>query len=78
MITGASRPDQMVWVGTLATLETGPAPASADDPAVIVIGRVVSLATALGQTRAGDRDRPLTLPFVSEETSWQPLTIPRR
>ena len=41
--------------------------ALAGDAGVIVIGRVVSLATATH----------FSLPFVSEETSWQPSTIQR-
>jgi len=68
IVTNASQPDQRVWIGTLGTLDHASAQADGGEPGVIVIGRVVSLATA------GD----LTLPFVSEETSWQPSTIQRR
>jgi uroporphyrin-III C-methyltransferase/precorrin-2 dehydrogenase/sirohydrochlorin ferrochelatase len=67
IIANASQPDQRVWIGTLATLDRPAQVAPAGDAGVIVIGRVVSLATAID----------FSLPFVSEETSWQPSTIPR-
>ena len=68
LVVNASQPDQRVWTGTLATLDSPAAAVPAGDAGVIVIGRVVSLATAT----------PFSLPFVSEETSWQPSTIQRR
>ncbi len=68
IVTNASQPDQRVWIGTLATLDRSTPVALAGDAGVIVIGRVVSLATATH----------FSLPFVSEETSWQPSTIQRR
>jgi uroporphyrin-III C-methyltransferase / precorrin-2 dehydrogenase / sirohydrochlorin ferrochelatase len=68
IITNASQPDQRAWIGTLATLDSSALVALAGDASVIVIGRVVSLATATH----------ISLPFVSEETSWQPSTIQRR
>jgi uroporphyrin-III C-methyltransferase/precorrin-2 dehydrogenase/sirohydrochlorin ferrochelatase len=68
IVTNASQPDQRVWTGTLATLEHADAGLLAGEAGVIVIGRVVSLATA----------PQFSLPFVSEETSWQPSTIQRR
>jgi uroporphyrin-III C-methyltransferase/precorrin-2 dehydrogenase/sirohydrochlorin ferrochelatase len=67
VVVNASQPDQRVWLGSLGTLEHAPAVAPGD-AGVIVIGRVVSLATATH----------FSLPFVSEETSWQPSTIQRR
>jgi uroporphyrin-III C-methyltransferase/precorrin-2 dehydrogenase/sirohydrochlorin ferrochelatase len=78
IVTSASQPGQHVWTGTLGTLDTDPQAASADDPAVIIIGRVVSLATAQSRLATSDGGSFLTLPFVSEETPWQPSTIPRR
>ena len=68
IITNASQPDQRVWIGTLATLDSSAPVTLAGEAGVIVIGRVVSLATATD----------FSLPFVSEETSWQPSTIQRR
>ena len=68
LVINASQPDQRVWIGTLATLDSPAAGALAGEAGVIVIGRVVSLATA----------PQFSLPFVSEETSWQPSTIQRR
>ena len=68
LVVNASQPDQRVWTGTLATLDSPAADTPAGDAGVIVIGRVVSLATATH----------FSLPFVSEETSWQPSTIQRR
>jgi uroporphyrin-III C-methyltransferase/precorrin-2 dehydrogenase/sirohydrochlorin ferrochelatase len=77
IVTRASQPGQHVWTGTLGALEDGPATASPEDPGVIVIGDVVSCAVAPGAWSAGS-DPDLPLPFVPKETSWQPLTIPRR
>jgi uroporphyrin-III C-methyltransferase/precorrin-2 dehydrogenase/sirohydrochlorin ferrochelatase len=68
VVVNASQPDQRVWLGTLATLDAPAAAMSPGDAGVIVIGRVVSVATA----------PHFSLPFVSEETSWQPSTIQRR
>jgi uroporphyrin-III C-methyltransferase/precorrin-2 dehydrogenase/sirohydrochlorin ferrochelatase len=68
LVVNASQPDQRVWIGTLAMLDSPAAAAPAGEAGVMVIGRVVSLATA----------SHFSLPLVSEETSWQPLTIPRR
>jgi uroporphyrin-III C-methyltransferase/precorrin-2 dehydrogenase/sirohydrochlorin ferrochelatase len=68
IITNASQPDQRVWIGTLATLDRSALVALAGDAGVIVIGRVVSVATVTHPS----------LRFVSEETSWQPSTIQRR
>lgn len=68
LVVNASQPDQRVWIGTLATLDSPAAAVPAGDAGVIVIGRVVSFATATH----------FSLPFVSEETSWQPSTIQRR
>ena len=67
IVTNASRPDQRVWIGTLAALDRRE-PVSHDEPGVIIVGRVVSLRAT----------SPLEVPFVPEERSWQPLTIPRR
>jgi uroporphyrin-III C-methyltransferase/precorrin-2 dehydrogenase/sirohydrochlorin ferrochelatase len=67
VVSGASQPGQRSWTGTLGTLDEAEVPPSQEDPSVIIIGRVVSHAIP-----------PLTVPIVSEETSWQPLTIPRR
>lgn len=68
IVRNASQPDQRTWIGTLATLDGEDAAVLAGEAGVIVIGRVVSLATA----------PDFNLPFVSEETSWQPSTIPGR
>jgi uroporphyrin-III C-methyltransferase/precorrin-2 dehydrogenase/sirohydrochlorin ferrochelatase len=68
LVVNASQPDQRVWIGRLAALDSPAADVPAGDAGVIVIGRVVSLATA----------PHFSLPFVSEETSWQPSTIQRR
>jgi len=71
IVKNASQPAQQVWCGTLETLEAGAyadGPAEDDDPGVIVIGQVVSLAIAPDLVRS----------FAPEETAWQPLTIPRR
>jgi uroporphyrin-III C-methyltransferase len=68
LVVNASQPDQRVWTGTLAALDSPGADVPPGDAGVIVIGRVVSLA-------AGP---PFSLPSVSEETSWQPSTIQRR
>jgi len=67
VVINASQPDQSVWVGTLRTLGTAPAPAD-DEAGVIVIGPVVSAATAPS----------LAFSPALEETAWQPTTIPRR
>ena len=68
LVVNASQPDQRTWIGTLATLDSPAAAVPPGDAGVIVIGRVVSLATATS----------FSLPFVSEERSWQPSTIQRR
>ncbi|MCC7010180.1 MAG: uroporphyrinogen-III C-methyltransferase [Acidobacteria bacterium] len=71
IVRNASRPDQHVWCGTLDALGVGDAgadEAADDDPGVIVIGQVVSLATAPDLARS----------FAPEETVWQPSTTPRR
>jgi uroporphyrin-III C-methyltransferase len=68
IVTNASQPDQRAWIGALGQLDAPSAEVHADEAGIIVIGRVVSVATAPA----------LTLPFVSEETSWQPSTIQRR
>jgi uroporphyrin-III C-methyltransferase/precorrin-2 dehydrogenase/sirohydrochlorin ferrochelatase len=65
VVVNASLPDQRIWIGTLGALETTTA-VEAGEPAVIVVGSVVSLATV-----------PQVVPFVSEETSWQPSTTRR-
>jgi len=66
IIRNASQPEQQVWIGTLETLGAGSAE-DGDDPGVIVIGQVVSRATASGLGRS----------FALGETSWQPSTIQR-
>jgi uroporphyrin-III C-methyltransferase/precorrin-2 dehydrogenase/sirohydrochlorin ferrochelatase len=72
IVTRASQPDQDVWIGTLGALDGSPEPVSGDDPGVIIIGRVVSLATATGRRAAGDAAASFRIPSVSEDTSWQP------
>jgi uroporphyrin-III C-methyltransferase / precorrin-2 dehydrogenase / sirohydrochlorin ferrochelatase len=68
VVANASQPNQRVWLGTLDALDSPEAFVDADEAGVIVIGSVVSLATAPS----------LVFPFVSEETtSWQPSTIQR-
>ena len=68
LVVNASQLDQRVWIGTLEMLDSSAPATLAGDAGVIVIGRVVSLASA----------SHFSLPFVSEETSWQPSTIQRR
>lgn len=66
IVFSASQPDQHVWIGTLGGLGTAEV-GQREDPGVIVIGHVVSLATM----------SDLVHSFVREETSWQPTTIQR-
>lgn len=68
IVHNASRSNQLVWTGTLHELDAPMPFAQPDDPGVIVIGQVVSLAAA---SSLGDS-------LAREERSWQPLTIPRR
>jgi siroheme synthase len=68
IVVNASHPDQRVWTGELDRIDTQTAGPHADEAAVLIIGQVVSIATAAALTR----------PFVSEETPWQPSTIQRR
>jgi uroporphyrin-III C-methyltransferase / precorrin-2 dehydrogenase / sirohydrochlorin ferrochelatase len=67
LVSHASQPDQHVRLGTLDTLDSLGDVRGAGEPGVLVIGGVVSLATA----------SRFTIPFVPEETSWQPSTIQR-
>lgn len=76
IVARASQPGQTTWIGTLDTLATA-RPVRPKAPGVIVIGPVVRQAVQ-GFGAAGRGATHLTLPFVSEETPWQPLTIPRR
>jgi len=67
IVLNASQADQQVWIGTLGTIDTAAAAVDRDDPGVIVIGQVVTLAASLELAR----------PFAFEEAPWQPTTIPR-
>jgi len=66
IVFSASQPDQRTWIGTLGALASADV-GQREDPGVIVIGQVVSLATM----------PDLVHSFVREETSWQPTTIQR-
>jgi uroporphyrin-III C-methyltransferase/precorrin-2 dehydrogenase/sirohydrochlorin ferrochelatase len=68
IVTNASRPDQHVWIGTLDSIDSGRDISPLDEAGVIVVGPVVSLAAAAG----------ITLPLVSEEIQWLPMTIHKR
>lgn len=68
IVMNASRPDEHSWFGTLADLAIGRERAPLQGAGVIVIGSVVALAGTA---------RP-TATFESEESTWQPTTIPRR
>jgi uroporphyrin-III C-methyltransferase/precorrin-2 dehydrogenase/sirohydrochlorin ferrochelatase len=68
VVVRASQPDQQVWIGPLDQL-AGPLDiARSHDPGVLVIGEVVSCASAGALARS--------VPI--EEISWQPMTTPRR
>jgi uroporphyrin-III C-methyltransferase/precorrin-2 dehydrogenase/sirohydrochlorin ferrochelatase len=63
-VFSASQPTQFTWIGQLGELADPLTLARRDDPGVLVIGEVVSLAGA---------DR-LTRVLTTEEIPWQPMT----
>jgi uroporphyrin-III C-methyltransferase/precorrin-2 dehydrogenase/sirohydrochlorin ferrochelatase len=67
VVVNASRPMQRTWIGTLETLDAASPVIEDDEPAAIIIGEVVTLATALD----------IATPLASEDTTWQPMTTPR-
>lgn len=62
IVVNASRREQRVWTGTLATLGLKDGIGTNREPGVIIVGDVVSLAARSG------------LAQETEETSWQPTT----
>ena len=52
IVSNASQPDQQVWIGSLDALDTDAGVIAGDDAGVIVIGQVVSLASAPDLARA--------------------------
>lgn len=69
VLINASQPTERIWTGALEELGTHDGLTTGDDPGVIVVGEVVSVASASESA----------IPFVIEEQyTWQPMTIRRR
>ena len=69
VLTGASRPDAQVWMGTLGELTAAVADSGGDAPGTIVIGDVVKVGAMLGAEMArfaGDGDATSGAPVLGQ------------